>query len=1081
MATSVGDPPGAGSPINIASNTEFPTLNIQERPTYTKIPAPADYAKKLGLTSAEETIQGVNPIDIKPITYVNGIPRVKWTENEVARMNLLQNLQFAVVSKFSYGWPELEELRTIILAQCDSLFSLAAAVGKPLHLDLATINKTRPSCARVKVLVDLASDPPKTVHMDIEDENTRLVRDVEVNISYDYLPKYYFECKLQGYDEKECSHIVAQNKFDAVSKEEEEVSNEEKQHETEAVNMIVNEEEGTEFKEESKEECNSDSNIEGNAVKGKLQLSKGANQIMQHAEESQEITPCSSHRRIPADQEEIISQSNQIEEINPIIARYYEPHTSPKASLHDIVAHKVIESEINEVLGELNLSAEENGAEIDTDNIKKVAREADISPNVLAKSGQKSKNQESMQIKRHLQKYRRRTRMESAIANQNGKIWQITIKLHPHDIDTDILATFVYAKCDEAERRELWENLYHLADSMNLPWLVAGDFNVILSEEEKLGGLPVSLYECEDFAFCINSCRLFDLGYKGSPFTWFLNFWVDHASFKDIVRQNWKTDFVGSPLLAFKHKLKNLKGALSRWSRQTNFFYVRGHRRKLLLKRIQDSNGEWLETREQIAEEAINFFRKKFTQEGNPDVSILLHHIPKMITHKQNRLLCNYPTKEKVRNVVNELNGGSISRPDRFIGLFYQKCWDVLGDDVYHTILSFFDGASLPKSITHTNLVLIPKKQTVQSFSDLRPISVSNFINKTSGLEVNLLPANVVLKLDMAKAYDRKGEAGRSTSLALFLISAEVLSRALNSLFDDTNFIGYGMPKWTNPLNHLAYADDTIIFSSADTFYLNSIMEILRNYELSSSQLINESKSSYYMYAKVGNELIESVERTTGFAKGLFAFTYLGCPITHSRKKKIFYIDLIKSEGKNPVLEREEGGLSFKSLFDISKAMFAKGWWRFRTTSTLWSNYMWNKYCKKSLPNLVKWKRGSQIWKKMLEAREEVEYEVWWEIKAGSANINEDLEEVAELIEEGKWKERVSQQNFPVDIVDHIKSEIQIGQLHGYWDRLWCMVTSTCKFTLNSAWEILRHREEAQKEYKMMWGKGIPFKISFFL
>lgn len=31
------------------------------------------------------------------------------------------------------------------------LFSLASAVGKPLQLDSTTINKTRPSCARVKV------------------------------------------------------------------------------------------------------------------------------------------------------------------------------------------------------------------------------------------------------------------------------------------------------------------------------------------------------------------------------------------------------------------------------------------------------------------------------------------------------------------------------------------------------------------------------------------------------------------------------------------------------------------------------------------------------------------------------------------------------------------------------------------------------------------------------------------------------------------------------------------------------------------------------------------------------------------
>ena len=42
----------------------------------------------------------------------------------------------------------------------ESLFTMASAVGKPLQLDLATINKTRPSCARVKVQVDLLAELP---------------------------------------------------------------------------------------------------------------------------------------------------------------------------------------------------------------------------------------------------------------------------------------------------------------------------------------------------------------------------------------------------------------------------------------------------------------------------------------------------------------------------------------------------------------------------------------------------------------------------------------------------------------------------------------------------------------------------------------------------------------------------------------------------------------------------------------------------------------------------------------------------------------------------------------------------------
>ncbi|XP_009606568.1 uncharacterized protein [Nicotiana tomentosiformis] len=136
-----------------------------------------------------------------------------------------------------------------------------------------------------------------------------------------------------------------------------------------------------------------------------------------------------------------------------------------------------------------------------------------------------------------IQKYRRRLGMENTISNINGKIWlfinvlvewellidteqHITIKIFHQDIGKYIMMTFVYAKCSSMERLELWDNLYYLASDMELPWMVGGDFNVILSEEEKIGGQPVYPPEYEDFAFCVNSCGLFDTGYKGSLFTW---------------------------------------------------------------------------------------------------------------------------------------------------------------------------------------------------------------------------------------------------------------------------------------------------------------------------------------------------------------------------------------------------------------------------------------------------------------------------------------------------------------------------------------------------------------------------------
>ncbi|XP_070039538.1 uncharacterized protein [Nicotiana tomentosiformis] len=67
---------------------------------------------------------------------------------------------------------------------------------------------------------------------------------------------------------------------------------------------------------------------------------------------------------------------------------------------------------------------------------------------------------------------------------------------------------------------ELWDTLYALAVDMTLPWLVGGDFNVICDEEEKFEGLPVHINEVDNFRHYVNTCNLFDLGFKRSIYTW---------------------------------------------------------------------------------------------------------------------------------------------------------------------------------------------------------------------------------------------------------------------------------------------------------------------------------------------------------------------------------------------------------------------------------------------------------------------------------------------------------------------------------------------------------------------------------
>ncbi|XP_049410642.1 uncharacterized protein LOC125873836 [Solanum stenotomum] len=82
------------------------------------------------------------------------------------------------------------------------VFSLAAVVGKPLQMDMATKNQTRPSRARVKVEVHLLREFPKRIKIGMRRSDE--VMEKWIRINYDYVPKYCKTCMIQGHNEQEC-------------------------------------------------------------------------------------------------------------------------------------------------------------------------------------------------------------------------------------------------------------------------------------------------------------------------------------------------------------------------------------------------------------------------------------------------------------------------------------------------------------------------------------------------------------------------------------------------------------------------------------------------------------------------------------------------------------------------------------------------------------------------------------------------------------------------------------------------------------------------------------------------------------
>lgn len=70
------------------------------------------------------------------------------------------------------------------------------------------------------------------------------------------------------------------------------------------------------------------------------------------------------------------------------------------------------------------------------------------------------------------------------------------------------------------------------------------------------------------------------------------------------------------------------------------------------------------------------------------------------------------------------------SGSDGYSGAFLQKCWDIISQGIVQMVMAFFSGSELPKFISHTNVVHIPKKEIMLTYNDLRPKSLSSIVNK---------------------------------------------------------------------------------------------------------------------------------------------------------------------------------------------------------------------------------------------------------------------------------------------------------------------------------------------------------------
>ncbi|RYR03725.1 hypothetical protein Ahy_B06g082969 [Arachis hypogaea] len=98
--------------------------------------------------------------------------------------------------------------------------------------------------------------------------------------------------------------------------------------------------------------------------------------------------------------------------------------------------------------------------------------------------------------------------IKARIDDRKGKIW---------------ICNFIYVNPRFRRRKEQWRAITANNCNEGEPQLFIGDFNDILSQEEKIGLHPKSQSQVREFRQFVDMNYLMDLDLKGGRFTWFSN------------------------------------------------------------------------------------------------------------------------------------------------------------------------------------------------------------------------------------------------------------------------------------------------------------------------------------------------------------------------------------------------------------------------------------------------------------------------------------------------------------------------------------------------------------------------------
>ncbi|XP_024171787.1 uncharacterized protein LOC112177760 [Rosa chinensis] len=387
-------------------------------------------------------------------------------------------------------------------------------------------------------------------------------------------------------------------------------------------------------------------------------------------------------------------------------------------------------------------------------------------------------------------------------------------------------------------------------------------------------------------------------------------FWLQHAECNPLVEQAWQIDVTGNPMFQVTKKIAYTRMELDKWQkrtfkmrqqqmmgirtrleelmdctitvavqeekkdlmdrlhaflsqeeafwrqrskitwlkegdRNTGFFHrkVANRKRHNTIQGLYDEDGNWVEDNDGMERVVTSYFTTIFTASDvdMEAITMTIEAIQPSVTQEMNVQLCAPYTSEEVKRALFQMYPTKSPGPDGMPPLFFQHYWETIGEDVTEAVCNFLH------SVQYSFLVR----------------------GRPRGL---VTPSRGLRQGDPLSPY-------------LFLLGAEGFSALLQQKQAAGLLPGIEVCNEAPSVNHLLFADDSMLYGQASLEDCFQILEVFETYGRASGQVVNFNKSSVVFSKNVSECMQDEVASLLGVEIVDSHEKYLGLPTYVGRKK----------------------------------------------------------------------------------------------------------------------------------------------------------------------------------------------------